>query len=294
MTTDRTERVRHRVDVRRAVRYHVETRGHDHHEPQGVRPRRRRRPSTTRAAGAAPGSSSAGCRAAASMTLVLAEASRVPGFSSVCSSMWSCRVGRFVIINQERWKHASPAWNAANGALRDYRHMVVNHETGHWLGLGHAGCPGPGPAGAGDDAAVQGAGAAATSTRGRPRASWPAAHQGPDGPWRTASRVVTLAVDRRVAEPTGSQALREIVVFSGSAHRPLATAICDGARRRAQLGRADPVQQRLPPGAAAGQLPPARRLHRAAAGAADAGAPDGAAADDRRGPRARRRRRSPR
>jgi hypothetical protein len=58
--------------------------------------------------------------------------------------MWSCRVGRFVIINQERWKHASPAWNAAHLALRDYRHMVVNHETGHWLGLGHAGCPGPG------------------------------------------------------------------------------------------------------------------------------------------------------
>ena len=92
------------------------------------------------------------------MTLVLSEASRVPGFSSGCSSEWSCRVGRFVIINQERWKHASPAWNAAHGALRDYRHMVVNHETGHFLGLGHAGCPGAGPAGAGDDAAVQGAG----------------------------------------------------------------------------------------------------------------------------------------
>ena len=49
-----------------------------------------------------------------------------------------------MIINQERWKHASPAWNAANGALRDYRHMVVNHESGHFLGLGHAGCPGAG------------------------------------------------------------------------------------------------------------------------------------------------------
>ena len=77
-------------------------------------------------------------------TLVLAQAGRVPSFSSQCSAMWSCRVGRFVIINQDRWKHASPAWNAAHLALRDYRHMVVNHETGHWLGLHHASCPGRG------------------------------------------------------------------------------------------------------------------------------------------------------
>jgi hypothetical protein len=77
-------------------------------------------------------------------TLVLAAAGTLPSFSATCSTMWSCRVGRFVVINQERWKHASPAWNAAGQALRDYRHMVVNHETGHWLGRGHVGCPGPG------------------------------------------------------------------------------------------------------------------------------------------------------
>ena len=75
---------------------------------------------------------------------MLAQASLVPSFSSSCSAMWSCRVGRYVIINQDRWLHASPAWNAAHLALRDYRHMVVNHETGHWLGLHHVGCPGPG------------------------------------------------------------------------------------------------------------------------------------------------------
>jgi hypothetical protein len=80
-------------------------------------------------------------------TLVLAAAHAVPTFSSTCSPVWSCRVGRFVIINQERWKHASPAWNAAGRSLRDYRHLVVNHETGHWLGRGHASCPaGGGPA----------------------------------------------------------------------------------------------------------------------------------------------------
>lgn len=81
-------------------------------------------------------------------TLVLAAARAVPTFSSTCSPTWSCRVGRFVVINQERWKHASPAWNAAGRSLRDYRHLVVNHETGHWLGRGHAACPragGPAP-----------------------------------------------------------------------------------------------------------------------------------------------------
>jgi hypothetical protein len=75
-------------------------------------------------------------------TLVLAAPGAVPSFSPTCSSRWSCRVGRHVIINQTRWNHASPAWNRAGRSLRDYRHMVVNHETGHWLGLGHASCPG--------------------------------------------------------------------------------------------------------------------------------------------------------
>jgi hypothetical protein len=75
-------------------------------------------------------------------TLVLSAAGAVPSFSSQCSTQWSCRVGRYVIINQTRWQHASPAWNRGGRSLRDYRHMVVNHETGHWLGRGHVGCSG--------------------------------------------------------------------------------------------------------------------------------------------------------
>jgi hypothetical protein len=74
-------------------------------------------------------------------TLVLASAGAVPSFSSSCSAQWSCRVGRYVIINQYRWRHASVAWNRSGRTTRDYRHLVVNHETGHWLGLGHATCP---------------------------------------------------------------------------------------------------------------------------------------------------------
>jgi hypothetical protein len=139
----RTEPVAHRVDVQRSVTYSVVTRGpvtasvrefarlaqETYDDPRGWR-----------------GGGVAFRRVASggSFTLVLATAAQVPTFSSECSATWSCRVGRYVVINQTRWQHASPAWNAAGRSLRDYRHMVVNHETGHWLGLGHASCPGPG------------------------------------------------------------------------------------------------------------------------------------------------------
>lgn len=77
-------------------------------------------------------------------TLVLSEASQLPTFSSGCSVDYSCRAGRYVVINQDRWLGATTSWNAAGGTLRDYRHMVINHETGHWLGHGHESCGGAG------------------------------------------------------------------------------------------------------------------------------------------------------
>lgn len=77
-------------------------------------------------------------------TLVLSEASQLPSFSPGCGVEYSCRAGRYVIINQDRWQGATPSWNQAGGSLRDYRHMVVNHETGHWLGHDHRSCGGPG------------------------------------------------------------------------------------------------------------------------------------------------------
>lgn len=79
-----------------------------------------------------------------SFSLILSEASQVPSFSSACDTEWSCRVGSSVIINDNRWGGASDAWNASGGSLRDYRHMVVNHEVGHWLGHGHLNCPAAG------------------------------------------------------------------------------------------------------------------------------------------------------
>jgi hypothetical protein len=74
-------------------------------------------------------------------TLVLAQAKYLPTYSSTCSTLYSCRAGRFVIINQSRWKHSSVHFT---GDKATYRQMVVNHETGHWLGLQHLHCSGAG------------------------------------------------------------------------------------------------------------------------------------------------------
>ena len=79
-----------------------------------------------------------------SFTLVLADAGSMTSFGPPCDRTWSCRAGRYVVINQSRWLHASPAWNHAGLPLRLYRDMVVDHETGHWLGHAHRGCGGAG------------------------------------------------------------------------------------------------------------------------------------------------------
>ncbi len=136
-------RVGHLVGVRRTATYRIETRGSI---TTSMRTFRRQvaetfaDPRGWRSAGVAFRRVSRG----GDFSVVLAQAERVPDFSPVCSAQWSCRVGRYVIINQLRWKHASPSWNEAGQPLRGYRHMVVNHETGHWLGHGHRGCTGRG------------------------------------------------------------------------------------------------------------------------------------------------------
>jgi hypothetical protein len=53
----------------------------------------------------------------------------------------SCRGGENVIINLRRWLLAIPAYH---GDVESYRHLVVNHEVGHFLGFDHAACPGEG------------------------------------------------------------------------------------------------------------------------------------------------------
>ena len=143
VTSARTGAIGHRVPVRKKFTYSIATRGRITADLEQFA-------ELTAASYADPrGWRSAGYRftrvaRGGDFTLVLASASRVPGFGSPCSSTWSCRVGRYVIINQTRWQHASRAWNAAGHGLRDYRHMVLNHETGHWLGHRHRSCTGKG------------------------------------------------------------------------------------------------------------------------------------------------------
>ena len=65
-------------------------------------------------------------------------------FGGACDVEWSCRNGRNVVINEDRWLGASESWLEAGAPLAAYRQMVLNHETGHWLGFGHGPCSGPG------------------------------------------------------------------------------------------------------------------------------------------------------
>ena len=139
----RTREIMHRIGLRRTATYRIETRGTIAASMRMFR----RQVAQTFADPRGWRSAGVGFRRVkkgGDFSVVLAEASTVPSFSPVCSAQWSCRVGRYVIINQLRWRHASPSWNQANKPLRTYRHMVVNHETGHWLGHGHLGCGGDG------------------------------------------------------------------------------------------------------------------------------------------------------
>jgi hypothetical protein len=76
-----------------------------------------------------------------SFRLILASPGAVAAASAACSSYWSCRVGSQVLVNLDRWRYATPTWSKSR---REYRSFVINHEVGHWLGLGHAGCSGAG------------------------------------------------------------------------------------------------------------------------------------------------------
>lgn len=84
-----------------------------------------------------------GPEAAADLTIVLAAPATV---DALCLPLrtggyFSCRNGDTIGINVNRWNTATDWWPAT---LHVYRSYVINHEVGHYLGHGHATCPGPG------------------------------------------------------------------------------------------------------------------------------------------------------
>ncbi|MGJ6980298.1 DUF3152 domain-containing protein [Aestuariimicrobium soli] len=54
--------------------------------------------------------------------------------------IWSCDDGQHVLINSDRWQFLTPTYSDPTA----YRAYMINHEVGHFLGLGHAECAGAG------------------------------------------------------------------------------------------------------------------------------------------------------
>lgn len=56
----------------------------------------------------------------------------------------NCRNGSNVVLNAKRWVNGAQMWFQMGKTITDYRIYEVSHETGHWLGHGHVGCPAAG------------------------------------------------------------------------------------------------------------------------------------------------------
>ncbi|MBQ8992186.1 DUF3152 domain-containing protein [Candidatus Saccharibacteria bacterium] len=70
----------------------------------------------------------------ADFRLILSDAASLDATPG-CSGDLSCTTwSNQVIINDERWREGTEASRSAGMSTRDYQHMVINHETGHWLG----------------------------------------------------------------------------------------------------------------------------------------------------------------
>ena len=69
------------------------------------------------------------------LNIILSNPWNLEGYNGYCSAELSCTSGlNEVIINDVRWREGTDATAQGGMSIRDYQHMVVNHEMGHWLG----------------------------------------------------------------------------------------------------------------------------------------------------------------
>ena len=70
------------------------------------------------------------------VNIVLSDPAHLEGYNGYCSGELSCTSSyNEVIINDVRWRTGTDVTTGAGlMSIRDYQHMVVNHEMGHWLG----------------------------------------------------------------------------------------------------------------------------------------------------------------
>lgn len=55
---------------------------------------------------------------------------------------YNCETTEGVVVNLKRWLQGSPTFS---GTPAEYRHLIINHEIGHEIGIrSHMTCPGPG------------------------------------------------------------------------------------------------------------------------------------------------------
>lgn len=52
--------------------------------------------------------------------------------------VWSCQTPGALHINIDRWYYGTPVWGEL--PIAEYRAYMINHELGHYIGLGHVSC----------------------------------------------------------------------------------------------------------------------------------------------------------
>jgi len=78
-------------------------------------------------------------------TVWLSAASQMTSFAPICDTYYNCQAGTSVVVNEDRWTHATDPWNATGASIEEYRTLIINHETGHRLGFyDDPVCPVPG------------------------------------------------------------------------------------------------------------------------------------------------------